>query len=743
MLKNRECKIIKKLISNDGPLVVKKLAADLSVSTRTIRYDLDKIEDWLKEKGLKMYRKQGVGIYLESNDKDKITDILDFKVDYQLLHTPEERQQIILKELLVREEPIIIKEFEINLDVSEGTIIRDLDQIENWLKKRNLELVRRPNYGIEIRGNENNWRKAVFDYLEESSSEDELIDILNQFENNKSLPSFIDSYSDLLNSINSAQVKFVKNIIRETEKSLDYSFTDAAFSALILHIVIALQRIIKNKDINMNSKQLLILKNKEEFKTAEEIVKKLRKKFEIEIPESEIGYITLHLLGAKFRQRGDFDFKADKLFDDKLLDLTYQLVEIAAKILNLELTNDLELIYGLALHLKPTLNRIKYDLNIENQLVADIKEKYPQIYRASKIAAGVIQTEIFGEISEEEIGFIAMHIGAALERRNVKSKLNNKLRVALVCSTGIGTTKILAERLKNEFANFKIINTYSYHDIEIESFEKNLDLIISTIKLPEIGIDNLQVNPLLKEADIKNIENYIINIFNKNIYPKNKNIIKPENLKGNVKLDISELTNEIVELLKYNHKLQIEKDLKNDLRKLFKEHLKEEVTADKQECRDLELTDILNPDLIRAKVKCKDWRGAVKKSGKLLSDLGVVSENYIKSMIENIEQRGPYVVITPGVALVHAAPEMGVRKVGISLITLKSPVKFNHSQNDPVEIVVAFASPDKEQHVKALSSLIDKLYNSRIRSEISSTDDNQKVLDILKYKKEDSFYVKN
>ncbi len=736
MLKNRECKIIKKLIRTDSPLVIKELAAELSVSTRTIRYDLDKIEDWLEEQGLKMQRKQGVGIYLENNAKEKLTDIFDLEIEYQRAYTPEERQHIILKKLLSREEPIIVKEFEINLDVSEGTIIKDLNQVEKWLIKRNLELIRKPNYGIEIKGNENNWRKAVFDFLEESSTEDEAVNILNLFENTKSLPSFIDSYSDLLNSINSSQVKFVKNIIRETEKDLDYSFTDAAFSALILHIVIALQRILKNKDINMKSKQLLILKNKEEFKIAEEIVEKLSSKFKVEIPESEIGYITLHLLGAKFRHRGDFDFKADRLFDDKLLDLTYQLVEIAAKILNLELTNDQELIYGLALHLKPTLNRIKYDLNIENQLVADIKEKYPQIYRASKIAAGVIQTEIFGEISEEEIGFIAMHIGAAVERKNIKSKLNNKLRVALVCSTGIGTTKILAERLKNEFPNLKIIDTYSYHDIKAESFENNLELIISTINLPEIGINNLQVNPLLKEADIKNIENSIINIFNNKIYQNNKKIKEYDGLSGEVKSDIDELTAETIELLKANHQLQAENDLENELKELFKEHLKEEAADNKKEVQELSLTDILNPGLIRAKVKCKDWKEAVKKSGKLLSAVGIVSENYIKSMIENIEQRGPYVVITPGVALVHAAPEMGVEKVGISLITLKKPVNFNHSQNDPVEIVVAFASPDKEQHVKALSNLIDKLYNNSLRDEMISTEDKQKVLDLLKNQKE-------
>lgn len=736
MPKTREKEILKKLIKSDSPLVIKELARQLEVSPRTIRYDLDKIESWLNENGLKLQRKQGVGIYLKDSAKDELKNILDMEIDYKRAYTPEERQQLILKELLERDEPVIIKEFEINLDVSEGTIINDLNKVENWLQQRNLELLRKPNYGIEIRGDEDNWRRAVFDFLEESSSREDASSILNLFKKQNNLSSFISSYQELLNLINSSQVKTIKDIIRRIEKKLDFSFTDAAFSALVLHIVIAVQRILKNRDINMNSRQLLLLKKKKEFGIAGKIVAELEDKFELEIPESEIGYITLHLLGAKFRRKGEVDFNNDKLFDDRLLNLTYQLIEIAGRILNLNLTNDQDLIYGLALHLKPTLNRIKYNLNIENQLVNDIKDKYPEIYRASKIAAGVVQTEIQGEISEEEIGFIAMHIGAAVERKNIKPAAVQKLKTALVCSTGIGTTQILAERIKSEFSNLEIVDSYSYHDIEYNDFKLNeIDFIISTIELPEIELKNVQVNPLLKEEDIENIEKLIIELYNQKIY-QNNSAAKDSSSQNKKPADLKEMAAELVESASDNFQLKDKEEFRNKLEELFKKHLKPKEDEEKEIDESSDLESILKPSLLKTEVEAADWKEAVEKSGEPLLKKNYIDEIYIENMIKNIEKRGPYVVIIPGVALVHASPEEGVNDFGLSLITLREAVEFNHPENDPVQIVIAFASPHKNKDIKALSSLINKLYNKEFMDKIISLNNKQKIIELLTQKED-------
>lgn len=117
MLKARAYEILKYLLERDGPILIKQLAEHLGVSERTVRYDLDQIEEWLMESGLTLERKRGVGIFLSDSTKEKLRDQIEFKESFQRVFSPEERQQIILRELLSREEPVIVKEFKILLNV--------------------------------------------------------------------------------------------------------------------------------------------------------------------------------------------------------------------------------------------------------------------------------------------------------------------------------------------------------------------------------------------------------------------------------------------------------------------------------------------------------------------------------------------------------------------------------------------------------------------------------------------------
>ena len=61
-------------------------------------------------------------------------------------------------------------------------------------------------------------------------------------------------------------------------------------------------------------------------------------------------------------------------------------------------------------------------------------------------------------------------------------------------------------------------------------------------------------------------------------------------------------------------------------------------------------------------VKAENWEGAVRISGKLLLDKGLVEPQYIKVMINVMTELGPYLVVAPGVALPHARPEDGAKK---------------------------------------------------------------------------------
>jgi PTS system ascorbate-specific IIA component len=117
------------------------------------------------------------------------------------------------------------------------------------------------------------------------------------------------------------------------------------------------------------------------------------------------------------------------------------------------------------------------------------------------------------------------------------------------------------------------------------------------------------------------------------------------------------------------------------------------------------LAEYLNPDMIRLQVKAADWREAVRAGGQLLLEAGKCEARYVDAMVDAVETMGPYMVLAPGLALAHARPEDGVLELGMSIITLETPVEFGSEANDPVSLVISFGGVDKESHVGLLSAL--------------------------------------
>jgi ascorbate PTS system EIIA or EIIAB component len=105
----------------------------------------------------------------------------------------------------------------------------------------------------------------------------------------------------------------------------------------------------------------------------------------------------------------------------------------------------------------------------------------------------------------------------------------------------------------------------------------------------------------------------------------------------------------------------------------------------------------------------EDWRAGVRLACSLLEEQDAVTPQYAERCIAAVEDEGPYVVLAPGIALAHARPEDGVERLGVSVATLTEPVMFGHPDNDPVDVVFAFGSPDEQQHVGLLSELATQL----------------------------------
>jgi PTS system ascorbate-specific IIA component len=108
-------------------------------------------------------------------------------------------------------------------------------------------------------------------------------------------------------------------------------------------------------------------------------------------------------------------------------------------------------------------------------------------------------------------------------------------------------------------------------------------------------------------------------------------------------------------------------------------------------------------------LEAADWAAAVDAAAQLLVEAGAATPAYAARGGENLREQGPYVVLAPGLALAHARPEDGARALALSVVTLDPPVAFGHPTNDPVSVVLAFASPDRNAHVGLLAALARRL----------------------------------
>lgn len=546
-LMSRQKQIIQILTksTNKNPITISTIAEILNVSSRTVLREMPKIEEWLDENGFNFIKKPGVGLIIDESleNQQLILELLEVE-NVQKEYSKEERKRIILSELLIAKEPLKLFYFTNQLKVSEGTLSNDLDGIEDWLKAFDIKLIRRQGVGIYLEGNEKNYRKVLSDILYRTLEEKELIKFLKKSLNSPSSENSIEFSIEnrMLNFIDKTIIKGIEKIVSELEEKFNFKLIDSDYIGLVVHISLAVQRIKNGEKISMDKSSLSELEILPEFAVATEITEKLEKVFTIEIPKDEIGYITMHLKGARLRlNKVENDIDLDNL-DIKQIS-NYIITEVENDF-NIEIINKQKLSKDIYNHLVPAISRMSMKLNIRNPLLENIKEQYSEIYHSCENACEILKkiTKI-DKIPESEVAYIAMHIAAAIEE-NLK---NENLSVVIACPTGVGTSKLLGVNIKKEFPNLDIKNSISVINIDTKKLKDDgIDFIISTVDL-DVDYRYICLNPMFLQKDKIKLKEFIHRYSKQRI---TKKIIKKELKCDKDKIkNITNLGTEIISIL--------------------------------------------------------------------------------------------------------------------------------------------------------------------------------------------------
>lgn len=703
---NRECiEILEYMIEKDDYVNLDELAKKYKITNRGIRYKVDKIESFLLKNGFgyfdKKYKK-GIRLTDAFKVKEYIKEFVGEYTPYKYVYSKEERKLFIMLKLLQNNTEVKIKNLEEKLYVSKNTILKELNEIEKELKKYKLLLIRKPRVGIRIDGLEIDKRNAVIDILSKSASSEDIVKYVSK----KSIQSKLNNlqFGTVFEDID---IDFIDTLIMKAERALKREFSDEAYGGLITHLAIMIKRVRLEKVIHIPKLDYSFVKSTAEYNVALEMIKKIEEHYDIVVPEMESCYIVIHLLGAKI-VNDEFQNNEDNN-ESQLQKVIKDMTEYVESIYNIKFEKERDGLYqGLLLHLRPSLYRVKYDSKIENPLLDKIKQEQGELFKVVEVACKYLEEFVGKSLGEHEISYIVLHYAAAINR--YKHRVGGKTKVIVVCGSGIGASKMIASKISERF-NLDIVGTYGSRNVN-EELKKSCDFIISTIDIVSLNEDEyIKISPLFSESDIRKLENYIV--------PAAK---KEESGKELL------LANRILDKVRKYCDIRDEEQLKYEILYELKKKNEEEVNKIEK----YSLKDFLKIENIELKLNCNDWKDAISKGCDILIKKHYITERYKNGIIEKIEELGSYMVIAPGICLAHVDMREEINETSMSLINLKYPIKFNSEFNDPVKVILTFASKDKESHLIALLEFMSLINNTKDLEMLMTTSSKDEVREILK-----------
>lgn len=471
MMNSRQRRILEYLSDKKIWIKGKELSRIMGVTDRTIRSDIDLLNQELP--GI-IESSTREGYQLNYNKyqtyKDLNTDVIP--------QTPDERSIYIIKILLFSKKRQKIMDLQDELFVSEHTIEGDIKRIRDLIKPYGgLKLVREKNT-IFFQGNEHLKRKIYRDLLTNEIKDNFL---------NINRTALLYSRFDLVQ---------VTKIFEETLNKYNYSVRETAIPMIVVHMGISIERMLSGHYLTDDSINKQV-DQRIEFEISKYFYERIIQIVPIKYSITEVRGFANILMGYQnaYHLNDLFEYK-NKIVDiSKLLD---EVTKVLYETFDLDFSMDEDFKNGLHLHIQSLVLRIKNGTVIPNAHLQEIKKSYPLIFEMGLVISRLIGNAFGFELSESEVGFISLHIGAAYDRLSNKKKH----QVLLIAPHNRSLSKLTKGKITNMFKErLEIVAIHEYY-VEKHIENMNVDLIITTLPIDHnLEVKTVQISMFLNHED--------------------------------------------------------------------------------------------------------------------------------------------------------------------------------------------------------------------------------------------------
>ncbi|MCZ2258618.1 BglG family transcription antiterminator [Sporosarcina sp. G11-34] len=649
----------------------------LNLTGHQFQYDVEKINNFLVDSGLSPIQ--------ISTDRILIPqEVIDFWKEKgagfeasQFSFDPEERVIVILLYTFIRREPISNFHFQQILGISKNTVSADVKRVNQFCIDFRVELRYTREHGYHLKGLEEDKRNLML----------KSISLLNVKSHAYEKLTFIFHQQQLENKFD-----YYQEILRDFEQQYEITFIEERMDEFIYLLQMVHVRQQQEKRVLIYPDTVSYLEKKEAYLIANLIQQRLGYTTESE----ELAFLTIQLLGIS---QGEMT----PARTDALLGITEQIVESFERYALIQFHNRDKAIETLYLHFKPAYYRMLYKIPITNVLLTEIKKEHQDLFIVVTEVLKPVEEMLNIKIPEDEIGFLTLHFGGLLKQNSeIPVKVFNAI---IVCPNGISSSLMLENQLKSLFPEFQWTSSLSSYDFQ-RLDEAEYDLVFSTVLLKTTK-PLYVIRPIMSRLERKELVQ----------------AVKGRTLQQHYQ---SPTSDELLKIIRQYADIK-QPDL---LKKALQQVLYQSDHLNKGRNQPV-LKDLLVEGNIQFVDQVVDWKEAVKIVAEPLLLNDSITPQYIDVMIENVETTGPYIIIGEKVAIPHARPEFGVKKLGMTLLKLQKPTHLLNDEANEVEIFICLAAIDNQTHLKALAQLTTLLSDPVKLKLLKEAEVKQDILDLV------------
>ncbi|MRT13111.1 PRD domain-containing protein [Enterobacteriaceae bacterium RIT711] len=464
-------------------LLQDELARRLSVSTRTVRADITALNALMVGHGAQFVLNRGAGYQLNIADP-ALYEELQQQPSRQLRiprNSPERVHYLVVR-FLTSAFSLKLEDLAEEWFVSRATLQSDMAEVRDWLARYNLTIETRPRHGMKLFGSEMSVRACLTDLLWKLTQEDCENPLLTEEVLNAGVPEQL--AAELHNCFTRCRIRL----------------TDEGEQFIRLYCAVAVRRISEGYPLPEFSADNVDEAVREAAKQITVLLQELAGKA---LSEAEEQWLQVHIASRQVQAVAASAISAD---DDEAL-VNYILSFINNNY-NYNLLTDKQLHADLLTHIKTMITRVRYQINIPNPLLGNIKQHYPMAYDMTLAAVSSWGKYTPYVISENEIGFLVLHIGVGLER-HYNIGYQRHPRVLLVCDTGNSTVRMIQAMLLRKYPQIEVTRIISLRDYEqLDGVEE--DFVISTARISDKHKPTVVVAPFPTEYQLEQLGKLVL-----------------------------------------------------------------------------------------------------------------------------------------------------------------------------------------------------------------------------------------